>query len=189
MLEKSWSGRLATFWEFFVRKLNFWSRSMRSNLDINLFPGKVKYKLSDELFKVHLYRLFRGWNWENLTAKILRKSEKREKNWFLVNLIKNSRLNQKIGSFQIPGCDSEGFFRSERRWGLRLLPLGCDRQLHTNRRPRGASPSHGLGLGGAPRDEKVNSRMRWRRVFSFFLSARFTAKTSPSAPRAHVACT
>ena len=71
---------------------------MRSNLDINLFAGKVKYKLSDELFKFHLYRLFRSWNWENLNAKILRKSEKREKSekkWFLVNLIENSRLNKK----------------------------------------------------------------------------------------------
>ena len=52
---------------------------MRSNLDINLFPDKVKYKLSDELFKVHVYRLFWGSNHEHLNVKFLRKSEKNEK--------------------------------------------------------------------------------------------------------------
>ena len=80
---KSRSGGLATFLEFFNRNVNFWLCSIHSNVDIILFPGKVKYVRWHGLGSGSDLWIYRGRNSEKRYAQ-LKKKWKSEKSFFLL---------------------------------------------------------------------------------------------------------
>ena len=79
---------------------------------------------------------------------------------FLQNFQNFERFRNFFTQILFPDAISEGFF-FQKTVGLvsfRLRRLSLKNRTMRKCRPRGASPSLGLGLGGAPHNEKANQR-------------------------------
>ena len=79
-LGKSSRRGLATFLDLLRWNVNFWLSSIRSIFDFILFPERTFWGGSYELGLEILYRLFEGWNCEQLIAKFFEKNWKSDKN-------------------------------------------------------------------------------------------------------------